>query len=526
MFTRNEFEMALWIATGRGAHEELESLYNAGHERPGRKVVTAAAFLVGLLLACDEYGNVKLRRVVRVLRALPKAWLQELGMDTVTEAQIYRYSARLTRAADFSVERAPQVAEDCRRWRKYQMIRISDALIAATLIPRPNGGVDYAIDSTGVWSNKIGHRSNATALEAELDEDHIRSEQQAEADAASDMDMSLSEANWGHKTPKHGESEKFFGFDVHALIRVGPPSLESDAETRPEPNLVEGLSVVAGGTDIVEPALSIIDRVLKREQLIRYLFADRHYSYKKVHRWRLPLNQRGIKPIFDMHKIDQGFRLHDGIPYAAGHPHCPRVPQDLGVIPTLAPNASNQQKEIFEKRIEQRHDYAAKIHTPLDQSGKVRFQCPALDNKVGCPLRPGTMAMAFSEGLPVIQNPPDTANAPKICTQTTFGLDIEDPRDRGVLKNHQNPIWGTRQWRKFYNRRAYIEGWFGTVKDTVGLKRRNIRLNGIAMNWLAISVFTALANKRHLRNWHNETGLGPAGHPLLFDEHTNLREAV
>jgi hypothetical protein len=393
------------------------------------------------------------------------------------------------------------------------LIRVSDALLQATLIPRPEGSVDYAIDSTGVWSNALGDAQKGSSSDSDLDEDHIRSEVQAESRAAEGEDTTLSEASWGYKTRKRGGSQMFFGYDVHALIRVSPPAQEQ--APRPEPNLVEAISVVAAGTDIVAPALSVIDRVLESGQEFRYLFADRHYSYKKANRWRLPLNERGIKPIFDMHQQDQGFRLHEQVPWAAGHPHCPRVPQHLGNIPTLSPSASPEQVAHFRERIEERMQYAAKILSPLNDEGKVRFQCPALDNKIGCEIRLGTVTMAKELGLPVVENPPSGDNAPKICCQKSMLLDIHDPESLGVLKNHQNPIWGSQEWRRLYSRRTFIEGWFGTIKDTVGLKRRSIRVNGIAMNFLSISVYSALTNRRHLRRWHLETGLGDTNHRLL-----------
>lgn len=527
MFTRTEFDHAKWIATSSNAHVLLEELYDRGHQRPGRKVVTAAAFLVGLLLTCQEYGHVKLNKVARVLRSLPTAWLQELGMNEIDEAQIYRYSANLTRASDYSYERAPKLADSDRKWRRDQMVEVTHALIEATLITRPSNGKDYAIDSTGIWSNRLGD-SQREALMAEPErEDQDAVIEAANESAHSVLNPTWHEASWGYKTKKAGGSEKFFGFDVHALIRVGERANDVADHERTEPNLVEAISVVAAGTDVVDPTLSILDRVLRRGQQIRYLFADRHYTYKKASRWRIALSRLGIKPIGDMHQSDQGFRLHDGIPWAAGQPHCPRVPTELGSIPALAPNASSAQREMFEHKIEERFRYAAKIHTPLDSHGKARFQCPALDNKIGCPRREGTLAMAMQEGLPIIQNPPEDPSAPRICTKQTFLVDIEeDPQIRDLMKNHQNPIWGTREWRKLYRRRTYIEGWFGTVKDTVGLKRRSIRLNGIAMNFLAISIYASLANRRHLQKWHQDTGLGPRTHPLLSESQEGVAEAA
>ena len=515
MITRLSFNEALWIATGCNAHIELDTLYDRGTKRPSRKVFTTTAYLVGMFLACDEYGNVKLRKVAKILESLPSEWLRELGMDSIDEHQLYRYSARLTKSVDYTLERAPHLTTEEQHWRAEQLTRFSDALLATTLIDRPPDGRDYAIDSTGIWSNNMGQPITKSTSEDDLDEDHIQSSIESEKMVEHGIDTNLSEAHWGYKTRKRGGTQMFFGFDLHALIRVPAQQEGGSKGLRPEPSLAETISLVPAGSEIVEPSLSLIDRVLATGQSIRFLLADRHYSHKKAARWRLPLAERGIRPVVDMRKDDQGFRLHDSVPWAAGQPHCPKVPSRLGDIPTLAPNATHDQRVQFNESTADRRKYAAKIHTPIDREGKVRFQCPALDNRIGCPLRPGTVATAHEHSLPIIINPPELLTAPKICTQSTFTVKSSDPQDLEMLKHHQNPVWGSPEWRTLYRRRTYVEGWFGTLKDTVGLRRRNIRVNGIAMNTIAVSVFAAVANKRHLQSWDRETNLGDKHHPLL-----------
>ena len=132
------------------------------------------------------------------------------------------------------------------------------------------------------------------------------------------------------------------------------------------------------------------------------------------------LRWRGITQHADLHANDQGFRDYNGAKLAAGWLHCPATPEHLGKLPRPAPNAEKDEHEQFAARIAERGAYALRrVEGPRRSDGPTRWQCPALDGRVGCPLREGSVEIAEDLGLPIVAYPPEAATAPACCTQAT-----------------------------------------------------------------------------------------------------------
>ncbi len=55
---------------------------------------------------------------------------------------------------------------------------------------------------------------------------------------------------------------------------------------------------------------------------------------------------------------------------------------------------------------------------------------------------------------------------------------------------------------------------FSDAINTVGPRRRQVLVNGIAMQEMMISMYCALSNVRAYQNWCQRTGLGDPNHPL------------
>ncbi len=221
------------------------------------------------------------------------------------------------------------------------------------------------------------------------------------------------------------------------------------------------------------------------------------------------LTKRGIEQVVDLHKNDQKFRDYNGAKLAAGWLHCPGTPDRLGDIPQPGPTATDVQKEEFYNRIDERRPYALRriAITPLR-----RFQCPALAGTVGCPLRAGTVEGAVEGNLPIITNPPAADSAPTCCTQATVTLGQD-----GQRKIWQQDYWGDRDWSRSNNRRTYVEGSFGNMKNpsTENLSRGTFRITGLARVTLFLGVLAAAHNVRQYRNWHQKHQLGDPTDPLL-----------
>lgn len=440
---------------------------------------------------------------------------------------LYNFTRRFARL-DYTVERAADLSDPERERRKRVLADLSDAMLGATLPPRPNDASDYALDGTGIWAHEKSPRS-APAINEHID-NHEEDREDILADGAGEGaadgaeaapptttrgSKGASDAGWGVKTAKDGGRESYYGYQAQAWVRI--PEQWGTGSQRPEPMLVERLILRAAHEDIVEPCFETMDRMLADGLKITGLAVDRHYSYKSYSRWLRRLLTMGIRQCADMHVNDQGFRDWDGIRIAAGWAHCPCTPDNLGVIKSPDVDATYEEVEAFQARIGERQNYAAQRVSPLDANGKVRFRCPARNGTVGCSRVAGTLATAVELGLPIIHEPPPETTAPRICKQDTVQLHIQNDDQAKAMKMHQKHYWGTRAWRNDFNRRTYVEGWFGVLKSATatGLNRGSHQFNGLATSTLIMAAAAAVTNMRLLRTWHSETGLGDETHPLL-----------
>lgn len=509
----------------------------------GRKTLDPIIFLTGALLAIDNFNIALVTRVHKVLtHDLTLADQLELGVRTrnaegedkvVTLHELYMLTKRITKMCDFSKKRASLLSSEERHRRRNFVDEIVAALLDPTLIPRPADSHDYALDGSGIWAaEKSKKKIPDEELEEEMhEEDMTYSEQNsalAELETTDYGNCDLhrpnpgkgqhgaSDASIGGKTGKDGTKKLFFGYSVEAMVRVVPVAAAGE-RSRIEPNLVERLVVTPAGTDVVNPCLRMIDRMLGKEMKIGSLLVDRHYSYKKYERWVTELINRDIEQVADMHQGDQGFREWEGMKIAAGWVHCPSTPSRLSTIPSLSPNSNEDAVELFNALITERQSYAAKRINPLDKEGKIRFGCPALNGTVGCPLRIGTEATAIELNLPMISNPPEIIGRPTICTQKSVQLYIQTLEEKRAMKLQQRYYWGSKQWRLSYARRTFVEGWFGVLKNTssTGFHRGSHQFVGLPMVSIVVAMAAATTNLRLLRRWHEETGLGDPNHPLL-----------
>lgn len=480
-------------------------------------------FLILLLLAAAD-GELTIERMHHIAtRELPRDVQLELGTvrrrgDQLVDmpiAELYYMSRTITKKLSWTGLCAEPHRQAERQRRQEAMRDISDRILWATLPPRP--GTSYALDESGIWAWAKGRKSSRT-----------KSNSEATTEAVS----VCPDAAWGTKTGKNGQQDTYFGYGLHALVRIpdlrqGPSFTDVD-----DPILIEAIELTPASTDIVEVSLNLIDRVRERQQ-VRDLAADRHYSYKEWSRWAHELWKRGIHPVLDLREDEHGFRDFNGARLAASWPHCPATPTRLGTIPRPGPTATKADKAVFERNIAERQTYAmrrVKGHVP---DGASRWECPARAGKLGCPLVEGTVDAARQLQLRVVAKPPAGADKPACCTQRTFMLRVEPPQADDVprererkkrlaqaMKHAQDEYWGDQRWQVSFNRRTHVEGAFGNLKNpnTENLHRGLFRFTGLPLVTLALSAAAAACNVRQLRNWHERTGNGDLDHPLLQPE--------
>lgn len=506
--------------------------------RGGKLKLDPEIYLIGMLLAAIHSACTYLTEIHRILtQEVPPQFRIAWGIDyyadgalrQVTYEDIKNMSRRIQRQLDYSPERYPDLPPNCtcpqppahgqckepmcagqdrsseRLTRANTVQSILDAVIRATLVPRPEGAADYAIDSTGLWAHERAKGSPPrTAQEDNADnEPDAADETLATAtDNPTKRRRAPSDAGWGVKTSKSGSRMTFFGYEAHAVVRV--PEEHPHASIGKEPALLEALRVTPASKDIVDPTLSMIDQITATGQKIRHVIVDRHYSYKRFDRWLLRLIERRIQQVLDLRDDEQGFRSWDGIPFAASWAHCPRTPEHLGTIPTLPPNATAKQIEDFHRLIEQRWAYAAQRSGVMTSDGKVRYRCPALAGKIGCALVPGSEQAAVNLGLPVVVGAPEREHAPALCCQGTWGAHITTSEHEVIMKGYQQHYWGSPKQRQLFGRRTFVESWFSILKspNSAGKNRESSLHRGLAMVSLEIGLFAAIANMIRLRGWY------------------------
>ena len=536
MITTKHIATAQHVIVDSGAAEQFRQLLTP--KGPGRRFAFhPGVFLIGMFLSAHIHAQTHIRLIHKVLTedlnldqqyiwGVRKAAVDGKPGWVLSEANLQNVSRAIKRVLSYGefMPEDMQDDEDEKARRKANLEQLIDTIITATLIPRPAGAANYAIDDSGIWASERARKKIESAPVTEGDEETIIETTGADLETADPISGTTnplarkrrkrdkSDAGYGVKTAKDGTRNWYYGYALHALVRV-PENLGDDTCT--EPALVERVRLTPAGQDIVDVSLELIDSVRASGQPIKHLMADRHYSYKKIQRWLFNLLKRNISQVVHLRADDQGFREWDGMLFAAGHAHCPATPQHLGDIRQPALEATDQDWEDFYTRIEERQAYAAQRTRPLTVEGETRWGCPALNGTVGCPLREGTLQAARQLNLPIVHNPP--AHPPQICKQKTVGLTISTPEQATILKTHQKYYGGSRKHVALAGRRTYVEGFFGVLKgDTAANKNRGSSLyTGIAHASIETAIFSAVANIISLRAWHKKTELGDPTHPLL-----------
>lgn len=522
MITRGDLERALHVVdSSRAAEMMARSLRTDARGAKGQTPLHCRLFLIGAVLNAGASGNFVIKDIHETLTVgLPLDDQFTLGVrqarsggrvKTLTINDFYNLTRKISKLLGYGTGEHPDLTDDDRARRRSTVDGIVTSLLAATQVPMSSGS--FAIDGSGVWAWSVGRRRPKPAddepqpggedsLDVPLQQPPTKP---STATRKAQGPAPCRDATWGYKTARVGGREIYFGYQLHAIVNV--PKLGEDR--RDAPTLIADFDVTPANEDIVDVSLSLIDRLTARGVGVRELLADRHYSHKVPDRWALQLEQRGVAPVLDLHQTDQGWSEYEGSRLAAGVPHCPSSPDDLGNLPSPSPNES---KEVHSKH---HMDIAARQELAFTRNGRTaagnpRFMCPARAGNVGCRLVAGSVPVAITSGLRVVQDVP--LNPGKCCTQTTITLQRDTQR-----KVWQEHYWRGAQWRKSYARRTYVEGVFGQIKNasTENVARGHFRITGLTLVRLALAAVAVSYNIRQLRDWHEEFGTGPDDHPLL-----------
>ncbi|MBS4754718.1 hypothetical protein KG112_18075 [Nocardioides sp. zg-ZUI104] len=452
-------------------------------------------------------------------------WADE-GYERIGYDDLVNVAAKIKDRLDYGYGTAPDVSDEERDWRRTQVEDVVDRLITISVIPR--SCTTCAIDGTGQWSWNIGPRKERTDAQKRLDtgaahapSEDVSTSLQVTPISAEDTPAPQGQATgalrhcldaaWGYKTGKAGQKEVGYGFHQHTVVRTADPN----STGRPEPLLVEGLVVVPANEDVVEASLRLLDRIQLRSKITR-LAGDLLYTNLKADRWAVPLAQRGIEQILAMREDGGGCVDINGAVMQYGWMHCPAAPMDQRPLP--ATFARDEDEEHYDAVEEFKANWAFdRKESGLGSNPSSKWICPAMAGRGGCWAR-GTdnVTVAQEAGLPIITPPQDWESRP-CCTNKTMDFTPDPKNPHHQRKLMQREYVGTRRWRRAFNLRSSVEGAFGILKNPSRqrLRRGQNRLPGLAMANLINGLKVAVFNEEQLRSWHEDTGLGPADHPLL-----------
>jgi hypothetical protein len=481
MITPTQLAAAEYIVDASGVVDTIAAALRQsprGRKSDLRKLRLA---LIGLYLSVHTKGSATLKSIDEVLTTdLSLEDQRRLGIRSGDEVIISYDDLRyLSKTIQNRLDYGKDVADaDLAQRNRAVVTKVCDDLM--DVFDLGFTSTAYAVDATALWAWELGR-----------------------------SDEDSGDAQWMGKTSKKGGKESFFGFHEHTLVQVP----DGDQDRSVEPRLVVRLEVTGAKHDVVEVTLSLLDRLARPA---RDLIGDRLYQYQSWDRWGSELIKRRVRQHLDLRADQHGFTVFEQVKWAAGWPHCPATPDAFGTIPRPGTAATAEQSAEFRARIDERQAYAMPIRNHLDGDGRVRFRCPALTEKVGCPLRPGSTAIAIATGAPIVANPPGgTAEPlPLCCTQETMA---SRPPEQ-VKKLMQVRYWGSAKWERMWKRRTYVEGSYGCRKNGSQENMRRGFTRSSKLPWvnLVIAMAAASYNTRRLQAWYEKSDRGDLDdHPLL-----------
>jgi hypothetical protein len=295
------------------------------------------------------------------------------------------------------------------------------------------------------------------------------------------------DATWGHRA-SHAigvKDELFYGYYPQAATMVadeGGPAV---------PELARRILVTTCHLDPPRAFVAVLARMHNTGITIGDVLADSGYAHRTATSWALALRRLGARIVTDLHPHDRGPQgTHAGAVIANGNLYCPCTPPPLLTIGPLARNASAADTHAHNiTTTTETARYKLGRLTADDADGYHRVSCPALTNKIRCPLRPDSMILGHDR--PEILTPPE--HPPPCCIQQTVTV----PPDINAKTAQKHDYPGT-AWRRSYSRRTAAERTFSTIKDpaTTDTTRGWCRLMGLTATTLMLTCAMVVRNQR------------------------------
>lgn len=293
-------------------------------------------------------------------------------------------------------------------------------------------------------------------------------------------------ASWGHakRNAPGAKDQLFFGYYAQVATTVaeeGGPQV---------PELVRRIAFGSPRTDPPAAMAEVLVRAYEGGVAAGDVLADCGYSNRDPETFASPLRRAGASLVMDLHPADRGPRgTHEGAIISNGNLYCPAVPKALLEIGPLCRSASEEEAKTHDERTKELARYKLGRISSDDEDGTHRVMCPAVMEKVRCPLRPASMALDYTH--PEVASPPE--GPPTCCTQKTISVPVSID-----TKRRQKHDYPSKAHRLSYNRRTGSERTFSWFQGpaTGGIRRGWSRLFGRAPNALMYALCAVVHNVR------------------------------
>jgi hypothetical protein len=448
------------IIDGADVATRIEALLPAG-VRPRQLLVRT--LLIGMLLTLADHRPAHLTRVHQALTALPEADRARLGVTAGWKhgphLLTYRQTERTHGLVAGVLEKehpdgAPSAA----------LTAVLDALLEASIPP--------------------GHKDTTRALAVDwTDLETFSCPPPQRGGHCADP-----EASWGHRRGDGPgqKDELFYGYYASAAAMVN----EENGPAVPE--LARRMTLTSCHLDPARAMVPVLQRLPAGGIALGDILDDSGYAHRTPANWAIPLRAAGASLIQDLHPNDRGPKgTHQGAIIANGNLYCPATPRPLLEVGPLARDATPDETAAHDRQTAETARYKLGKLTTSDADGYHRVMCPAVMEKLRCPLRPESLSLDYQR--PEILDPPQ--HPPACCAQQTITVAPEVH-----AKTAQKHDYPSKAHRRSYARRSAAERTFSTVKDPASndISRGWCRLMGLTPIALFAAALLIIRNERIL----------------------------
>jgi len=296
------------------------------------------------------------------------------------------------------------------------------------------------------------------------------------------------EAAWGHRNSNlpGPRGEMFFGYYLSAA------TMTTEENGPAVPELARRMTVCSCRLDPPRALAAVLLQMAAAGIALGDVLGDSGYAHRDAAAWAIPLRKAGAQLVQDLHPHDRGPQgTHHGAIIANGNLYCPATPAPLLQLGPLPPGTPPGQVTTHDQQTGELARHKLGRITSDDSDGYHRVMCPAVMDKIRCPLRPASMTL--SRDRPEVLTPPQ--NPPACCHQQTITVPPEV-----AAKTRQKHDYPSPAHRRSYARRTSSERTFSTIKDpaTTSIARGWCRLTGLSPITLWLACLLAIRNQRIL----------------------------